>query len=51
MKTYRKHLNKKLKNDQFRRLYEEERQIAELSLKILETRENKGRSQKKIAQK
>lgn len=51
MRTFRKHLNEKLKNDQFRRLYEEERQIAELSLKIFETRENKSRSQKKIAQK
>lgn len=51
MKTYRKHLNKKLKNDQFRRLYEEERQIAELSLKIFETRENKDLSQKEVAQK
>ena len=51
MKTFRKHLNGKLKNDQFRRLYEEERQIAELSLKILETRKNKTLFQKKIAQK
>lgn len=51
MRTFRKHLDKKLKNDQFRILYEEERQIAELSLKIFETRESKGLSQKKIAQK
>lgn len=51
MRTFRKHLNKKLKNDQFRRLYEEERQLAKLSLQIFETRKNKSRSQKKIAQK
>ena len=51
MKTFRKHLSKKLKNDQFRSLYEEERQLAELSLKIFETRENKTLFQKKIAQK
>ncbi len=51
MKTFRKHLNEKLKNDQFRRLYEEERQLAELSLKILGTRESKGLSQKEVAQK
>ena len=51
MKTFRKHLNEKLKNDQFRSLYEEERQLAELSLKIFETRENKDLSQKEIAQK
>ena len=42
MKTYRKHLHEKLKNDQFRRLYEEERQISELSLKIFETRETRA---------
>ena len=51
MKTFRKHLSKKLKNDQFRRLYEEERQLVELSLKIFETRENKDLSQQKVAQK
>ncbi len=51
MKTFRKHLNEKLKNDQFRRLYEEERQLAELSLKIFGTRESKGLSQKEVAKK
>lgn len=51
METFRKHLDKKLKNDHFRRLYEEERQLAELSLKIFETRKNKTLFQKKIAQK
>ena len=51
MKTFRKHLSEKLKNDRFRRLYEKERQLVEFSLKILETRKNKGLSQKKIAQK
>ena len=49
MKTFRKHLDKKLKNDRFRRLYGEERQLAELSLKIFETRKNKTLFQKKIA--
>jgi len=49
MKTFRKHLDKKLKNDQFRRLYEEERQLVEFSLKIFETRKNKGLSQKKVS--
>ena len=51
MKTFRRHLDKKLKNDHFRRLYEEERQLAELSLKVFETQEIKGLSQKEIAQK
>ena len=51
MKTFRKHLSEKLKDDQFRRLYEEERQLAELSLKILGTRESKGLSQREVARK
>lgn len=51
MKTYRKHLNGTLKNDRFRRLYEEEKQLVEFSLKILETRKNKGLSQKDVSQK
>lgn len=51
MKTFRKHLNEKPKNDQFRRLYEEERQLVEFSLQIFETRKNKTLFQKKIAQK
>ena len=51
MKTFRKHLNEKLKNDRFKRLYEEERQLAELSLMILGTRESKGLSQKEVAKK
>jgi HTH-type transcriptional regulator/antitoxin HipB len=51
MKTFRKHLNEKLKNEHFRRVYEEERQLAELSLKILGAREQQGLSQKEVAQK
>ncbi|MBT3602969.1 MAG: helix-turn-helix transcriptional regulator [Candidatus Latescibacteria bacterium] len=51
MKTFRKHLNEKLKDKQFKKLYEEERQLAALSLKILGTREQRGLSQKDVAQK
>jgi DNA-binding XRE family transcriptional regulator len=51
MKTFKKHLNEKLKDEQFKKLYDEERQLAELSLKILGTREQKGLSQKEVAQK
>ena len=51
MKTFRKHLNEKLKDERFKRLYEEERQLAELSLRILGAREQQGLSQKEVAQK
>ncbi len=51
MKTFGKHLNEKFKNDRFRKLYEEERQLAELSLEILGTRESKGLSQREVAKK
>lgn len=51
MRTFRKHLNEKLKDKQFKKLYEEERQLATLSLKILGTREQRGLSQKDVAQK
>ena len=51
MKTFRKHLNEKLKDERFKGLYEEERQLAELSLRILGAREQQGLSQKEVAQK
>jgi HTH-type transcriptional regulator/antitoxin HipB len=51
MKTFKKHLNEKLKSEQFKRLYEEERQLAELSLRVLSAREKQGLSQKEVAQK
>lgn len=51
MKTFRNHLNEKIKNDHFKRLFDEERLLAELSLKIVEARQQSGFSQKEIAQK
>lgn len=51
MKTFRKHLKEKLKDERFKILYDEERQLAELSLKILGAREQQGLSQKEVAQK
>jgi len=50
MKTYRSHLNEKLKNKRFCRLYEEERQLAELSVRLLEIREQRRLTQKEVAQ-
>jgi HTH-type transcriptional regulator / antitoxin HipB len=51
MKTFKKHLNEKLKNEHFKKLYEEERQLTELSLRILDAREKQGLSQKEVAKK
>ena len=51
MKNFRSHLKDKLGDGRFRRLYEEEKQLAALSLNLLEAREEKGLSQKEVAQK
>lgn len=49
MKTFRKHLREKLRDEKFKGLYEEEKKLAELSLRILNTREHLGLSQKEVA--
>ncbi len=49
MKTFKTHLNEKLTDEEFRHLYEEERQLAELSLKIAAVRQQLGVSQKEVA--
>jgi len=51
MKTFRSHLKEKLKDRQFKELYTEERQLAELSLNILSARERIGLSQAEVARK
>jgi len=51
MKTFRKHLNTKLKDKQFKQLYDEEREMLELSLQLLNTRKNLGLSQDELARK
>ena len=51
MKSFRRHLQGKLKSERFRRLYREERQLAELSLRIYDTREQMGLSQRQVAKK
>jgi HTH-type transcriptional regulator / antitoxin HipB len=50
MNSLKKHLNEKLKDQRFKRLYEEERELADLSLRILKTREKMGMSQKEVAE-
>jgi DNA-binding XRE family transcriptional regulator len=51
MKSYRDHLKEELKNPQFRQAFEEEKYLLELGLKITETREKLGLSQKELAHK
>lgn len=50
MQTFAAHLKEKLQDKRFRKLYEEERQLAELSLQLVVVRDKSGRSQKEIAQ-
>ncbi len=49
MRSFRRHLEEKLKDKRFRTLYDEERQLAEISLKILDIREHLGLSQTEVA--
>jgi HTH-type transcriptional regulator / antitoxin HipB len=51
MRSFRQHLKEKLKDERFRQLYEEEKQLAEISLKILDVREHLGLSQTEVARK
>ena len=51
MKTFRKHLNTKLKDREFKQLYDEEREMLELSLHLLNARKNMGLSQQELAKK
>ena len=51
MKTFRKHLNKKLEDSNFKEQYNEERELAEITIKIQKQREKKGMTQKEVAEK
>lgn len=51
MKTFRGHLKTKLKDNQFKELYNEEREMLEISLKLLNARNNLGISQQELARK
>ena len=51
MKTFRDHLKTKLIDKEFRDFYDEERQLLEISLKILNARKELGLSQKNLAYK
>jgi len=49
MRTFRAHLREELQDERFRKLYNEERQVAELSLHIHHIREHLGLSQQDVA--
>ena len=49
MRSFKKHLNEKLKKKGFKKLYDEERRLAELSLRIYDYRELIGLSQQELA--
>ena len=51
MKTFRQHLRTKLVDPSFQDVYEEERRLLELSLRVLEARKQAGLSQQQLAQK
>ncbi len=49
MKKFKDYLGEKLKDSEFQKLYAEERQLLEMSLRIAEAREQSGLSQKELA--
>jgi DNA-binding XRE family transcriptional regulator len=51
MKSYRDHLAGEIANPEFRKIYEEEKYLLELGLRIAETRQELGISQKELAEK
>lgn len=51
MKTFKKHLTNKIKKSDFRNIFNEEKELAEITIKIQEQREKKGLSQKDVAKK
>ena len=49
MKTFDSHLKEKLKNKRFKRMYAEEKELLDISLKILEARREQNLSQAELA--
>jgi HTH-type transcriptional regulator/antitoxin HipB len=49
MMTFDSHLKEKMKNKRFRRMYEEEKELLDISLKILEARTEQNLSQAELA--
>jgi DNA-binding XRE family transcriptional regulator len=51
MKSFKDHLNNELRDPRFKQVFDEEKHLLELGVKISETREKLGLSQKELAQK
>ena len=49
--SFRKHLAEEMKNPEFKKAFEEEKRLLELSYAIVEAREKKGLTQKELAKK
>jgi|GEM_PF-827668 len=49
MKTFRDHLNQKLKDAEFKKIYDDERQLIELAVKINKSRLAQGFSREELA--
>lgn len=49
--SFRKHLTEEMKNPEFKKLFEEEKRLLNLSYAIIEAREKSGMTQKELAQK
>lgn len=49
MQNFADHIEQKLKDKRFRKMYEEERQMAELAVRLALARDRSGKSQKDIA--
>jgi len=49
MMTFDSHMKEKLKNKRFKRMYEEEKELLDISLKILEVRREQNLSQAELA--
>jgi HTH-type transcriptional regulator / antitoxin HipB len=50
MRTLKSHIKASLKNSRFRKYFEEEKELLEVSLQLQKARENAGLSQKEIAE-
>lgn len=49
MRTFNDHIEQKLKDERFRKMFEEERQMAELAVRLALARDKSGKSQQDIA--
>ncbi len=49
MRTFNDHIEQKLKDERFRKMFEEEKQMAELAISLALARDKSGKSQQDIA--